>query len=43
MKKCSQKLGVSTDQLLTLIKQQEEERQVDIAAGLVPLAARSVD
>lgn len=41
MKKCSQKLGVSTDQLLTLIKQQEEERQVDIAAGLVPLAARS--
>lgn len=41
MKKCSQKLGVSTDQLLTLIKQQEEERQVNIAAGLVPLAARS--
>lgn len=41
MKKCSQKLGVSTDQLLTLIKQQEEERQVNIAAGQVPLAARS--
>jgi hypothetical protein len=40
MKKCSQSLGVSTDQLLVLIKQQEEERQVKIAAGVVPHTAK---
>lgn len=40
MKKCSQNLGVSTDQLLALIKQQEEERQVKLAAGEVPQSAK---
>ncbi|XP_061169938.1 structure-specific endonuclease subunit SLX4-like [Saccostrea echinata] len=41
MKKCCQNLGVSTDQLLDLIKKQEEERQINIAAGVVPQSVKA--
>ena len=39
VKKCGQKLGVTTDQVLKLMKKQEEEHQMLIAAGVLPKSA----
>lgn len=36
VKKCGQQLKVSTDQVLKLMKKQEEEHQMLIAAGILP-------
>ncbi|ESO93782.1 hypothetical protein LOTGIDRAFT_228558 [Lottia gigantea] len=40
MKKCSVKMSVTTEKLLALIKNQEEERNVEIAAGVIPNSLR---
>ncbi|CAG2200533.1 RAB7A [Mytilus edulis] len=41
VKKCGQQLKVSTDQVLKLMKKQEEEHQMLIAAGILPKSTLS--
>ncbi|KAK3603960.1 hypothetical protein CHS0354_000086, partial [Potamilus streckersoni] len=42
LKKCAAELGVSTDKMLLLVKKQEEERQIAVAAGIIPNISRSL-
>ncbi|KAL3879267.1 hypothetical protein ACJMK2_031569, partial [Sinanodonta woodiana] len=42
LKKCAAEAGVSTDKMLLLLKKQEEERQISVAAGIVPNMLRSL-
>ncbi|XP_053399092.1 structure-specific endonuclease subunit SLX4-like [Mercenaria mercenaria] len=41
LKKCSQNVGVSTEKMIQLVKEQEQERQQQLAAGIVPKELRS--
>ena len=42
LKKCSVSLGVSTERMLQLVKDQETEREHMLAAGVLPRAMRWV-
>ncbi|KAJ8297392.1 hypothetical protein KUTeg_023923, partial [Tegillarca granosa] len=42
LKKCALSLGVKTEQMLKLVKEQEEEHQLKLAAGILPLNPRKL-
>lgn len=42
LKKCSQQLGVATETMLKLVKEQEEERQISVSAGVIPSSVKSI-
>ena len=43
LKKCSQQLGVTTETMLKLVKEQEEERQLSVSAGVIPSSVKRLD
>lgn len=43
LKKCSKSLGVGTDRMIQLVKDQEIERDGMLDAGIIPLDIKYVD